>query len=129
MEHEELIAKLEALQENSQDLLQRSDARIDKTADIVHDLIRAISQNHQEKELQFQALQKRVEEARKDKEACIARYEKKLDRVMSQVEKVQKQNGDLVDELRSKDRQIAKLESILLSQLDKGKIELQNNIK
>lgn len=129
MKDEEIISKLEQLLAEShemlmtsQDLLNKSEARIDDTNKMIQRLIDVVNESHAEKEAQFTAMTKRINETRKDKKACIARYEEKLDRITALCEEVQKQNDDFIETTAAKDRQIAKLESILMSQLSHANV-------
>lgn len=108
----------------TRELLDKSEGRIDKTNEAIRMLMVATDKTVKENQ-QFVRLHC------KHKSTMIARYEKKYDELIDQAKEAQKQNTLLIEQLASKDRQILKLESILLSQLSSAKIsigELRNEI-
>lgn len=119
---EEFIHLLGTLTLKSQELLCRSEERIETISNLVNSLIEPMSKHHVEIEEQNMAYEKRISENRMDNQATVALYEEKLKRLSQYCEEIQSENKELVSMLAARKRQIEKLENILLTRLNQTNI-------
>lgn len=97
-----------------EDLLRKSEERIDKTTTVTQLLVESLSIDVENARKMIDGFEKRLQEAKADKAETIARLENRIEWTEKRYDEIIEENRSLIAILHDKDRLIESLEDRLL---------------